>query len=152
MDVPPATFDQLSTNLIMLVPQERIVFIDSGLDMKRPEELFLAMSNVETLSLSGGESSEGFLQPTPEGPHANTKLLPSLQLLRLKDIIFLSDEHWGYLTTFLAHHTSDGQSISLEVVGNLPYMGPGVMDEIMGLVKEFTHHENPEEKDEEDEG
>ena len=83
----------------------------------------------------------------PNGIHANAKLLPSLRLLRLKGVIFLNDEHWGYLTTFLAHQTSDGQNISLEMVGNLPYVGPGVMDKIMGLVKEFDHRENLDDDD-----
>ena len=68
--VPPATFEQLSINLFMLMPRERIVSIDSGLDIKLPEEVFFTMPNVEALYISGGELFEGFLQPNPEGPHA----------------------------------------------------------------------------------
>jgi len=100
------------------------------------------MPNVELLHILGVELSKGFLQPNPDGPHANTKLLPLLKMLRLEDVI-LGDGSWSNLTTYLAHQTSDGQTISLEMVGGFHYTRPEVENEMKGLVTEFIHQGDP---------
>ena len=41
--------------------------------------------------------------------------------------------------TYLVHQTSDGQTISLEVIGDFPHGCPEIANGIRGLVKEFTH-------------
>jgi len=138
---PPEKF---LIDLIALIPQTHVVSFNANSThhMKPPEELFSMMPDIETLYLSGVEVSEGFLQPNPEGPHANTKLLPSLRSLHLEDVTLGDD--WGHLTMYLAHQTSDDQSISLEVFGDSPYMCPEVVNEIKGLVEEFAHDKKPE--------
>ena len=149
-DIPPDPPEQLFIDLAALIPQERVVSFNANaaLHMKPPEEVFFMMPNIETLYLSDVEVSKGFLQPNPDGPHANMKLLPSLRSLRLEDVTLDdddgNDDDWGYLTAYLAHQTSDNQIISLEVLGDLPHMPPGVVDKIRGLVKEFTYEPKPE--------
>ena len=139
---PPSTLEQLLIDLIELIPREHVVSFNANalLYMKPPEELFLMMPSVRTLYLSGVEVSKGFLQPNPGGPHPNMKLLPLLQALHLEDVT-LTDGDWSHLTTYLAHQTSDGQTISLQVFGDSPYMSPEVVDEIRGLVEEFTYEQ-----------
>ena len=148
---PPDVLEQLLTNLIALVPQDHVVFFDADINAMVPEELFFAMPNIETLHLSNMLLSEGFLQPDPAGPNANTKLFPSLRLLRLEDVDYLNDEDWSLLKTYLTHQTSDGQAISLEVIGSFPSGPPEMVNGIRGLVKEFAHHQGVVVEDEEDE-
>jgi len=90
------------------------------------------------------ESSKGFLQPNPNGPLANTKLLPSLRSLHLEGVI-LGDDGWGNLTTYVAQQSPDNKVILLEVIGNFPYMHAEVVNETKGLVEEFACHQPPEE-------
>jgi len=135
---PPHPPQELLFDLIALTPRSHIVSFNANAahHTKPPEELFSMMPGIETLYLSGVEVSKGFLQPNPDGPHANTKLLPSLRSLHLEDVT-LDDDDWGHLTTYLAHQTSDGQIVSLEMFGDSPYMCPGVVNEIKSLVDEF---------------
>lgn len=137
---PPATLEQLLIDLIELIPREHVVSFNANalLYMKPPEELFLMMPSVRTLYLSGVEVSKGFLQPNPDGPRANKKLLPLLRALHLEDVS-LTDGDWNHLTTYLNHQTSENQTISLQVFGDSPYMPPEVVDEIRDLVEEFTY-------------
>ena len=130
--------EQLFINLIALIPRERVVSFNASLHINPQEELFFTMPNIETLRLSDVRLSEGFLQPNPDGPHANTKLLPSLRSLCLDGVTYLNDEDWSLLVTYLTHQTSDYQAISLEVIGDFPYYCPEVVSRIEGLVKEFS--------------
>ena len=146
---PPNIPERSLITLITLVPQERVVFFDTDLDMRSPEDLFFTMPNIETLHLSDLLLSEGFLQPNPDGPHANRKLFPSLRSLRLEDVIYSDDEEWSLMIVYLAHQTSDGQAISLEVIGDFPHDCPQVVNGIRGLVKEFTYRQHPVTEDDE---
>ena len=139
---PPDVLKRLFVNLVALIPQAHIVSFETNLDTKPPEELFFAMANIETLYLTEVGLYEGFLQPNPDGPRANTKLFPSLRSLSLEHVV-LNDDDWSHLTTYLTHQTSDGQIISLEVSGDSPYMPPEVVKEIEDLVEQFTYEGNP---------
>jgi len=137
--LPPSAIELSLTNIIAPIPLEYIRSFHAGLGTKLSEELFFMMPNIEVLHISDMDLSEGFLQPNPDGPHANMKFLPSLRSLRLEDVLFMDEDDWGYLTTYLAHQTSDGQVISLEVVGGLQYVCLEAVGRIEGLVKEFTY-------------
>ena len=133
--------EQPFADLIALVPRERVVFFNPGVHLRPSEQLFSMMPNIEMLCLSDMELSSGFLRPNPEGPRANTKLFPSLRSLCLEHVIYLNDNDWSHLMTYLAHQAADGQPISLEVIGDIPNGCPEIVDGIRGLVKEFTHHQ-----------
>ena len=137
-DQPPGILEQLLINLMAFIPRERVVHFKADLDTKLPEEPLFMMPNIKVLHTIGAQLSKEFLQPNPNGPHANTKLLPSLERLHLEDVI-LNDDDWSNLTAYLAHQTSDGQAISLEIIGEFPYMCPEVVDEIKGLVTMFIY-------------
>jgi len=139
---PIAPGQLLPTGFITLIPGERVVRYDLNLKANPPEELFFMMPNIQALHMNDVELSEGFLQPNTNGPRANAKLLPSLELLSLKDIR-LDNDDWSHLTTYLAHQTSGGQPVSLEMEGEFPDMRPEVVDEIKGLVREFVCREAP---------
>ena len=135
---PPDISEQFIINLIALVPQERVAFFSASIDVVIPDELYFMMPNIETLHLSDHLLFKGFLQPDPAGPHANAKLLPSLQLLRLEDVSYRKTEDWDLLLEYLAHQTSDNQRISLELIGNFPKLRVELVDGIKELVEEFT--------------
>jgi len=139
--------EQLLTNLIAPIPRESLISFTADLDIKLPEELLAVMPNINTLSIRGVELTEGFLQPNPDGQNPNAKLLPSLRSLSLEDIT-LNNDNWGHLMTYLAHQTSDNQTISLRVSGNVPHIPPEVVNEINDLVGEFIYHQNPWGEDE----
>jgi len=135
---PPNVLEQFFINLIAPIPRELVTSFTAGLGMKLPEELLFVMPNIGKLSIHGMELSKGFLQPDPDGPHAKTKLLPSLRSLFLKNIS-LSDGSWSHLTTYLAQQTSDKQITLLRVFGDVPYLHSEVVDEIRGRVREFVY-------------
>ena len=136
---PSDTLDRLFVSLTTLIPKERVVSFKASFNAWPPEEVFFVMPYIEVLHLSHLPLSEGFLQPNPHGPHANRKLFPSLRSLCLEDVVFQNKDDWSHLVTYLAHQTSDGQTISLKVVGNFPRDCPEIMDGIRSLVKDFTH-------------
>ena len=142
-DQHPDVLEQLFIDLIALIPLERVVSLGTNGNTKLPDELLCMMPNIETMHISHAKLVRGFLQPNPDGPYATTKLLPSLRLLRLRHIVLHDDDDWGHLTTYLAHQTSDGQTISLEVIGQFPCDSPEVLNGIKGLVKEFTYCQTP---------
>ena len=137
--IPPDLLDNLCLDLIAFTPQERVsrLHLSTNTPVNRMEDLLIVMPNIETLYLSKVALSKGFLQPKPDGPHANTRLLPLLRYLGLGDIT-LTDGDWGHLTTYLAHQTSDNQVVSLQASGR-SYMCPEMMSEIEGLVEEFSY-------------
>ena len=95
------------------------------------------MPNIQELHLSDVTLADGFLQPYPDGPHANKKLLPSLRRLHLEDI-GLNDDDWSPLIAYLTHQTSDGQRISLSLSGGRQHICKDTVKEIRGLVEEFV--------------
>jgi len=139
---PPGVLKQLFVELTALVPRERVILFNASPDLKLLEEPFLMMPNIEILAVTSAELAKGFLQPNPDGPHANKKLLPSLEKLCLQDVT-LNDDGWSNLTDYLTRQTSDGQTVSLEMVGEFPDMSPEEEDEIEGLVEEFICDEFP---------
>ena len=134
---PRDVLEELFVNLIAPIPKQDLVYFRADLDgTSIPEEVLLMMPKIETLSLAGVELSKGFLQPDPDGPHANEELLPSLESLVLEEIFPRGDD-WSPLITYLAHQTSKGQLISLEIADSTP-LRPEVVDEIEGLVEDFS--------------
>ena len=137
----PHTAEQFLIHLIAPIPGEDVTYFTTN--FVTPDELLFTMPNIQVLYVTNVELSKGFLQPNPDGPHANTKLLPSLRSLHL-GYITLNNSDWGHLTTYLAHQTSNGQIISLTVSGIFPRMDPEVANEIKGLVGRFTIMEMPD--------
>ena len=143
-DFPPQdVLDQFLISLTTLIPRERVVSFQAWLDAWPLEEIFLMMPKIEALHLICPLLSEGFLQPNAGGPHANVKLFPSLRSLCLEHAMAWTGGDWSHLMTYLAHQTSDGQTISLEVIGDFPHDCPEIVDGIRSLVQEFTYPRNP---------
>ena len=129
----------LCHNFILSVPQERACSFNTNLPSNRLEELFIAMPDIETLDLEGVVLSEGFLQPSPDGPYTWMKLLPSLRSLRLGGLI-LRDDSWGPLVAYLRHQISDVKPISLKIGGfhrssHVPRGGKEIRD----MAEEFCY-------------
>ena len=118
-------------DLMAFAPLDHVVHFETQHSLVTEKELFLAMPNIEVLTIRYASLSNGFLQPYPNGPYANAKLLPSLRTLSLKDVGPVSD--WRPLVDYLVHQTSNGQMISLELE-DLSVIPPEVIEEVEGFV------------------
>ena len=110
----------LCAGLIGVIPQERVRHFYTTIPAEKLGCLLVGMPNIECLWFDNVIMSEGFLQPKSDGPHASKKLLPSLRVLCLTDIVATASKLWGPLKAFLVHQTSDGQSVSLRIRGSYP--------------------------------
>lgn len=126
---------EFAFHLLPFIPSRHVVSLQIYHSSIR-EELFVTMPNIKTLRLRQVTLSGRFLQPDPNGPLANRKLLPSLRYLRLEDVDAKS-AGWEPLKAYLIHQTSGGQAISLRMCShcNVSQM---VVEEIRGLVEEFV--------------
>lgn len=128
----------LALDLMAFAPREHVAYLRTHKCFELPEEAFVARPNIETLSLQDITLSEGFLQPNPDGPYANTKLLPSLKLLRLTKVA-TKEAGWKPLVSYLAHQTSGCQVVSLELSLASPALPWEFIKEAKDLVEEFRY-------------
>jgi hypothetical protein len=135
---PDPVMKRLPFDLMALVPREHVAYLKMYHCLESLEEVLVATPNIETLSLRDFTLSEGFLQPSPKGPYANTKLLPSLRLLRLTKVA-TDEAGWKPLVSYLAHQTSSGQVISLDLYGGTPIIPWELVKEVQDLVTEFVY-------------
>lgn len=133
---PDPVVKSLTLDLMGSLLHEHVIYLETDYTLGIGEEQFSVMPNIETLWLRNVSLVPGFLQPNPNGPHANTKLLPSLRSLHLENATGIG---WRSLMAYLEHQTSNGQSISFELLGNCHRVPPKVVQEIRGLVRKFVH-------------
>ena len=69
---------EIIANLASYFAREYVIFFSGEGILDRIQEVVATMPNIQELHLVGTELSDGFVQPDPYGPLANTKLLPSL--------------------------------------------------------------------------
>ena len=105
--------------------------------MDAVREIVPMMPKLQELHLTDALLSDGFLRPDPDGPLANTKLLPSLRRLHLEDTVVENDD-WTPLLPYLAHQTSGGQIISLTLSGECFHICKDVVRGIESLVEELV--------------
>lgn len=130
--------DGLCTDILALLPRERIAYLQSGFQATVSEETLVASPNIEALRVHGFAMDDRFLLPNPDGPNANGNFLPSLQWLYLEDVE-PEEGNWDPLVRYLTHQISGGQSISLVMSGEV-HVPLGVRNEIEGLVERFLYH------------
>jgi hypothetical protein len=136
-ETPPGCLQDLCHDFLAFTPRERVYAFETDLPMDRLEDLLVTMPNIEALQLRKVVLSEGFLQPNPAGPFSKARLLPSLRSLYLEKVS-LNDNDWGPLMAYLAHQSSDGETIRLTLIGRVPHMCPDVEEVICDLVQELT--------------
>jgi hypothetical protein len=142
----PSTYDaaeKLCFEVLALLPQESIVRFET--DLSVTGEIVIAMPNLETLNLFHPVVSDGFLLPDPNGSNADKKLLPSLRWLCLENVR-AEDDNWDPLVTYLAHQTSGGQAVSLEIFGDGVHICSKVIKRIEGFVEELNYLPDPDRK------
>jgi hypothetical protein len=141
--VPRDVRKKVYIDILALLPRESIV--DFRTDLPVTEDILVAMPNLETLHLADPVVSDGFLLPDPNGPNAGKKLLPSLRLLYL-DYAKAENGNWDPLVTYLAHQTSGGQAISIEVFGEGLHICSKVIERIEGLAEDFIYELDPDQE------
>jgi hypothetical protein len=126
--------ENLYIGFMALIPQAYVVTFRMDYFTKVPEELFVAMPNIETLTLTELVCQVGFCCQTRRD-HMPTRT----SSLRFDPYTWTGEANadWKALTTYLVHQTSCGRLISLEVFSD-SRMPSEVMEEIRGLVETFT--------------
>ena len=138
----PAENEKLCIDILALLPQESIVYFETTLSMTATKEVVIVMPNLEALCLVDAEVSDGFLLPSPDGPNAHTKLLPSLRRLYLRDAEVGIYHDWIHLVRYVTHQTSGNHPFSLLLIGKQIHICSEVAKEIEGLVEEFVCDRN----------
>jgi len=133
---PQGGTERLCTNLLTVVPRERVVEFTWGPDWDVMKEIDVpvTMESVENLYLLRPMISGTFLRPDRL---SLTKRLPSLRHLYLDRPTLRNDDDWRPLIAYLTHQTSGGQAISLVLRRRRPPVPLEVVREIEGLVDEF---------------
>ena len=135
-ELPTPAADKLCINFVAYTPREHVVYLGGRLSMDAVRGIAPVMPKIQELHLIFASLSDGFLQPDPDGPLANTKLFPSLRCLHLEHAA--PDDDWTPLVPYLIHQTSSGQAISLTLSGTSTHICKDVVRDIEGLVEEFT--------------
>ena len=137
-DPPDPALKELTLDLLALIPLEHVVSLKVEDHMEIPEDLFVAMPNIETLCLRNTIISNGFLLPDPTGPHANKSLLPSLKHLHMVNAT-TGDAGWEPFKAYMAHRASNGEPISIKESA-YSYMPPEVAEEIRAWQKHLLQN------------
>ena len=140
---PSEARKRLCFDILSNTPRENIVYLE--INFLLTEETAVAMPNLEFLHLTGLDLSDGLLLPDPNGPNAGKKLLPSLRRLYLEDIE-AEDDNWDPLVAYVAHQTSGGQTLSLNVFGEGVHICSGVIKRIEGFVEELIYTPDPDQE------
>ncbi|KAF9646518.1 hypothetical protein BDM02DRAFT_3006216 [Thelephora ganbajun] len=126
---------QLCVDFVAHTPGGNVVYFGGNL-MDAVRRIVPTMPKIRYLHLIRMSLADRFLQPDPDGPLANEKLLPLLQHLYLEGVT-LGDEGWKPLLLYLAQQASSGQRISLTIFA-YGRICKDVVGDIEGLVEELT--------------
>ena len=133
-ELPLPARNKLCIDFVAHVPKEHIVYFGGDMTMDVVKEIVVTMPTIRELHLTSPSLANRFLQPDPDGPFANQKLLPSLRRLRLENA---ACKDWSYIIPYLRHQTSEGQRILLTIEGLRQHICRDVLRKIEDLVEEF---------------
>ena len=133
-ELPLPAGNKLCIDLVAYVPKERVVYFGGDMTTDVVKGVVATMPTIRELHLTRPSLVSRFLQPDPDGPLANQKLLPSLQRLRLENAV---SKDWSPIIPYLRHQTSEGQRISLTIEGLRQHICRDVLRRIEDLVEEF---------------
>ena len=112
-----------------------MVCFDVNIGPDAAKKIIPTMPNVQELTLTNREFSDGLLRPALDGPFASMKLFPSPRYLHLDDF---DDSYWASLASYLVHQTSGGQVISLRIAGDSAHICPYLVESIRNAVEELV--------------
>ena len=126
-------------DFVACIPREHVVYFDTNLKTDALLWTVTAMPKLQELHLTNPILGYGsFLQPGPDGPHANEKNFPPLRRLHLEDVILHDTDGWNEIISFLTRQTSGGQGISLTITDACPWhICRGVLKKMESLVEEL---------------
>ena len=136
-ELSPAAESKLCIDFVAHIPGEHVVYFCGGVRADAVGRIVAGMPKIRELHLTGALSVYGLLHPGLGGPLANNRLLPSLQRLRLENIM-LNEDAWSPIIPYLAYQTSGGQRISLTISGRSQHICKGVLRKITDLVEELV--------------
>ena len=133
----PSGLTQLAIDLMRYIPREQVECLEMDHHMEAPE-LYIAMPKLKHLQLYDVVVSGGFLWANIDWWPAGQKVLPLLQSLDLVDV-FMKDDNWQPLVTYLQHQCSNGPTLLLKMIGRF-VMSQEVKRQIKPLVKKLKLH------------
>ena len=138
-DFHPFSENRTCVDFVACTPREHVVYFDADLKMDAVLWTVAAMPKLQELHLTDLVFGSGsFLQPGPDGPPADEKILPSLRHLHLEHIILHDPDDWSELISYLTRQTSGGQGISLTISNpRYRHICRGVLKRIESLVEEL---------------
>ena len=149
--LPPDTSvkekEDLCVEILAPLPQTRVHRLVTNLSTGVLEKLSAAVPETRILHLRDPVVSDSFLLPSPDGPNAHRKLLPSLRTLHLRYEVPLDNNDWDALARYLIHQTTGSHSFSrLSVCGKGIHLCRELQVQIRGLAKRFHYSPDPDEK------
>ena len=138
-DFHPLSENMSCADFVACTPREHVVYFDANLEMDALLRTVTAMPKLQELRLTNPVLGRGpFLQPGPDGPHADEKILPSLRRLHLEGITFFDHDSWSEIIAFLTRQASGGQGISLTISSaRCLHICRGWLERIESLVEEL---------------
>ena len=120
-------------DLIPYTPRDEIVYFRSWGEPAAMEYISINLPNLRTLQFGGMRLSAALRGSNLDG---NDNFWPFLQHIFIERL-FVEDDGWDPLATFLAHRASSGNRLGSLVVVSSPHMCLEVEERIRGLVQEF---------------
>jgi hypothetical protein len=132
-ELPLPAENKLWIDFVAHIPGEHVVCLSGEASVDVVRGVVATMPKIRILHLTGAFLVGRFLQPDPDGPLSNKKLLPSLQWLKLKNTA-LTEDGWSPIIPYLTHLASGGQRILLTIEGPRQHICKDVLKKIKGLV------------------
>ena len=132
-ETPQDLLEKGVLDFVAHTPREDIVLFRSWGGPIAIQDVSTQLPNLRTLHFGGMPLPPVFQELNLDG---NKKLLPSLQHIFVEKV-FVGDDGWGPIATFLAHRASSGNPLASLTVVNSPHMCLPEKERIKGLVQEF---------------
>jgi len=120
-------------DLIAHTPREEVSYFQTYNNPVAMEEMYIQFPHLRALSSSLIPLPKAFPNP---GPVGNGKVFPSLEHIRLEQVV-VDGGDWSPLINFLAARASSGNRLDTLVITNSAGMHSEVMEGIRGLVREL---------------
>ena len=143
--------DRLGFDLIVHIPQERVIYLQTALPVLHFQELCAKMRNLACLHLLNMDLSGWLLEPDIHGSHKFEELLCGLDNIIITRPT-LDDSDWNPLINFLSRRAAIGNRVHSLRISDHPHMDENVAESIKRMVGVFEDEVFGDEVFEDDDG